>query len=499
MQFGSDSKKVARLPPSLKKETYNMGSNINERFPAEVIKMILSHLNSIEVARLSRVCKLWNDIAQSNQSLWRDASYLRTDDAFTFRFRLSEVVERIKILRARSGGTLDHLNIQINTIASFKTQMKLLSQLPAMKLQSLRLLLKDGREWAFRDDDSDFDDSDSDDFDDSDSDSDSDDDDYHYNMTAREKFKSLQKAVRAALSGCTNLKSLALEDYGKLLSILDLSRSESEFYPPSEWELQSFTANGFCCEEFFGEGSLSRCLNKARVVKIQNSSPMREREAIRLIEAAKDTMEECQITVRKEQESPNNITKQIILPKLVKFHLHLCGCHFSEGKSSIQAFDKISFKWPKLKEIVLEGRASLKVYERLVPTSIDSLRFRRVRGFRLEQIIEFLKKRAKLRKLAVEHLEEDTETLLQQILINLWQIPIEDLEIIGAHGLHATNIKDFVTQRKENIYSAPLERLYLTLRSKSSSEKPMDAKTLQWLDKNIPNFKCDLILERTYR
>lgn len=379
-----------------------MNSRINERFPTEVIVTILSHLNSIEIARLSRVCKRWNDIAKSNKILWRDASY--SEGEYGSESQLALAHERINILRARSGGTLDHLNIQINTRSNFETQMKLLSELPGMNLQRLRLLLKDDDGWQYGTGPFFI--------------------DYHNEVSAAKFFKSLKLAVRTALAGCIKLNSLTIEDVGGFLRSYGLSQSESEFHPPADWKLQTFIAHGINCQEFFGEDTLHSVLNNPRIIKIGGSA-IQEKVALNLIGAAKDTLEECQIAVYKERESPNITTKQIILPKLVKFHLDLHNTS-SGVKPTSQAFNKVSFQWPKIKEIILEGQARLNLYERLVPTSIDSLQFRYVQDLHLKQMMDFLKKRTKLRKLAVENLIEDTDAFLRQILIDLWQIPIED-------------------------------------------------------------------------
>ncbi|PWN34015.1 uncharacterized protein FA14DRAFT_180649 [Meira miltonrushii] len=436
------------------------------RLPDEIICLILAQFDSIQVAKLEHVCKQWKNVARSHKSLWKDALFLEGNRDLSTKF----VNRRLLALTKRSGGTLDHLGASLDlTDVRIDAIKKFNDRLLTANVQNLWLHMEPNENPYESWED-------------------------HIHMG---NYNKLVTKTLNTIAQCTNLKSLHVQLFGSTMFEHDAERFPRKLAskPIAQCKLERITLNGFRNDTLFEDDALFHMLEKARVIEITlKDDPVPEKHALRLLEGAKDTLEECQFDILEDKTLTRSSSKILTLPHL--FRLYLCSKRepgrrmpqrsIAESESQTEdvshVFSGTSLDCPRLKEVYLEGQISSSLRQDLLKDSLETLHIDMMHNPLLSKA-SLLKNCTRLKKLVLEYIPYYCQAYLEDLRNDLSFIPLEELILVRAEFGKGDELVELIKARREDPKLTTIQRLYLVACSTLEPEHHA------WLSKNVEDFQ----------
>lgn len=441
------------------------------RLPDEIVHLILSNFDSIQVAKLELVCKQWKNVARSYKSLWKDGLFLKGNRKLSTK----SINRRLIALTKRSGGTIDHLGARLDLtdveIDEFNDRM-LAAKVKNLWLH-LDIKLSDYGSWE---DDTEM---------------------GRYIEVGRDKAvvrKTLDKIAK-----CANLKSLHIEYHDHILGHRNPERFSRNLAskPIAQCKLERLTLVGFRNATLFEDDSLFHMLEKARVIEIMMiNGAVPEKHALRLLEGAKDTLEECQLDILQDGSLARTPLKCLEFPHLFRLYLlnnnkysssrvrpvAVKGAELQSQADVVSALSGTSLKCPRLKDVYLAGEFSQSVCQDLLTKTLETLQIDLRSNPSLSKA-SLLKNCIKLKKLILENIGSYHGNYCKDLKNDLSFVPLEELVITEAKYDKGDALLELIKARKEDPKLTTIKRLYLLKCSK------LEPEIQEWLNENVENFQ----------
>lgn len=241
--------------------------------PEEVLLLIFEEIDPAQLFQLETICKKWKDVLRSYTSPWTKGIELDC------RAENPEEEKKLRAVLTRSRGEIQAWKVTVydSTLAFYQNLFNLI---PTSKVRSLQIELLRDENIVELSDNYDSDNSDA-----------SDDRGYRIDQIHLQRRKDCAIAVRA-IHQCSNLRLLDIS----AAFDLDFSLgSDFKLTPLAKCRLESLSLTGIDLDELFEGGSIFNMVSEARHIDISGYGTGTDIDVVRLIEAAKDTLETCSV------------------------------------------------------------------------------------------------------------------------------------------------------------------------------------------------------------
>ncbi|PWN34016.1 uncharacterized protein FA14DRAFT_67724 [Meira miltonrushii] len=426
-----------------------------QKLPNEVVHMILSYFNPVQLTKLELVCQQWHEVSRSRETLWRDA---------LCDTRLIELSKQrdpfLHALLERGGRKLTDLAIEIDiSKCDLNCVRRLCKILEASDVRNLWLEIMPGVSASHSQ--------------------------RRYDALIDRYLKALGELF-VSIGNCSYLQSLHIETYGVFGERLP---SAMMTQPIANCKLERLSLKCLGCTALFENGLLFKMLSKARVIQLEyEGGAISEENAVKLLDMTKETLEDCHLDII-EQIEPSKVleNKTIVFPKLLRLFISIVEKRQDDVEEGAQpvsvanTFRKIQLQCPKLRLVYFEGKIPHNLYENLLTEDIEAIYFTALDPQYLPDT-SLLRKCTTLERIIVQNVESMPYIFIHHVLTMTSQANIKEFIVDDDERYHANHIVQMIKRRQEDPNAKDIELTFL------QGKPTLSRQSLNWLIGNNVGF-----------
>lgn len=426
-----------------------------QKLPDEIVYMILSKFNPIELTKLESVCKQWHHVSRLHTTLWRDA---------LCGVRIVKLKKKgdplLSTLLERGGGKLNDLSIEIDmSLCDLIAVRRFCKVLEASEIRNLWVELT----WSMPDPENKT----------------------SVNIrTAKIRYGKAVIYVLESIAKCSKLQSLHIETLGVKNERIP---SNMTSLPLAKCKLRRLSLKYVKSDPLFEGDLIYQMLKNPAVIDLENpEGAISEEDAIRLLENTKESLKECHLDIRESFGLPIQPVKSINLCNLTRLFLSIMNPLSTideqiQDQRATRVLQNITFVCPNLHTVYLEGRIPPNVYESLLTGEITSLYLNFLHSGHLPEQ-RLIQNCVKLKRLVLQSIMTMSQTFLLETIASTTQLPLNQLILEDDEPYRADHFVEAVKARQEQKNVSELYVFYL-------HDKPILSKEdLNWLIGNFPEF-----------